>query len=124
VVLDAVGESSYAQCRRLLKPKGIYLSSDLGPKCQNPFLVIVTSLSRGKRVKFPFPRYNQRMVIELKEMMESGAFKPVVDRAYSLDHIVEAYSYVETGQKIGNVVVRVNPTHASRQRGEEIDHAT
>jgi NADPH:quinone reductase-like Zn-dependent oxidoreductase len=73
---------------------------------------------------FPFLDTTQRMVIELKEMMESGAFKPVVDRAYSLDHVVEAYSYVETGQKIGNVVITVNPTHASRQRGEEIDHAT
>ena len=44
-----------------------------------------------------------------KELMESGAFKPVVDRTYPLDRIVEAYRYVETGQKIGNVVLSVAP---------------
>jgi hypothetical protein len=47
------------------------------------------------------------MVTELKDMMQSGAFKPVIDRVYSLDRIVDAYSYVETGRKLGNVVIRL-----------------
>ena len=45
-----------------------------------------------------------------RELLESGAFTPVVDRTYPLDQIVEAYRYVETGQKIGNVVISVEPS--------------
>jgi NADPH:quinone reductase-like Zn-dependent oxidoreductase len=107
VVLDAVGKSSFGRCRRLLKPRGIYLSSDLGPLSQNPVLALITPLLRGKKVLFPIPKDDQEMVRYFKELLESGAFKPVIDRRYRLDQIVEAYRYVETGQKIGNVVISV-----------------
>jgi NADPH:quinone reductase-like Zn-dependent oxidoreductase len=110
VVLDAVGKSWFGRCRRLLKPGGIYLSSDLGPLSQNPILALVTPLSGGKQVMFPLPRDDQEMVRYLKGLMESGAFRPVIDRRYPLDQIVEAYRYVETGQKIGNVVISVEPS--------------
>jgi NADPH:quinone reductase-like Zn-dependent oxidoreductase len=59
VVFDAVGKSSFGHCRRLLRPRGTYLSSDLGPLSQNPLLVLVTPLFRGRKVVFPFPRENQ-----------------------------------------------------------------
>ena len=110
VVLDAVGKSSFGRCKRLLKPGGIYLSSDLGPLSQNPILALVTPLVGGKKVMFPIPpKYRQEEVTRFKGMMESGAFKPVIDRRYPLEQIVEAYRYVETGQKIGNVVISVSP---------------
>jgi len=110
VVLDAVGKSSFGRCRRLLKSGGIYLSSDLGFLAQNPILALVTRLSRGKKVLFPIPpKYDQERVEGLKAMLELGEFKPVIDRRYGLDQIVEAYRYVETGQKIGNVVITVDP---------------
>ena len=108
VVLDAVGKSSFGRCKRLLKPGGIYLSSDLGPLSQNPFLAIVTPLLGGKKAMMPIPpRYRQEEVRRFKEMIEAGEFKPVIDRRYRLDQIVEAYRYVETGQKIGNVLISV-----------------
>jgi NADPH:quinone reductase-like Zn-dependent oxidoreductase len=110
VVFDAVGKSSFGRCKRLLKPGGIYLSSDLGPLSQNPILALITPLLRGKKVMFPIPRDNQEMVRYFKELLESGAFKPLIDRRYRLDQIVEAYRYVETGQKIGNVVISVEPS--------------
>jgi NADPH:quinone reductase-like Zn-dependent oxidoreductase len=110
VVLDAVGKSSFGRCKRLLKPRGIYLSSDLGPLSQNPILALITPLFGGKRVMFPIPRDDQEMARYFKGLMESGAFKPVIDRRYPLDQIVEAYRYVETGQKIGNVVISVEPS--------------
>jgi NADPH:quinone reductase-like Zn-dependent oxidoreductase len=50
------------------------------------------------------------MARHFKGLMESGAFRPVIDRRYRLDQIVEAYTYVETGQKIGNVVINVEPS--------------
>jgi NADPH:quinone reductase-like Zn-dependent oxidoreductase len=90
-----------------LKPRGIYLSSDLGPLSQNPILALITPLLRGKKVMFPIPKDDQEMVRYFKELLESGAFKPVIDRRYRLDQIVEAYRYVETGQKIGNVVISI-----------------
>jgi len=110
VVLDAVGKSSFGRCKRLLKPGGIYLSSDLGPLSQNPILALITPLLRGKKVMFPIPRDNQEMVRYFRELLESGEFKPLIDRRYRLDEIVEAYRYVETGQKVGNVVISVEPS--------------
>jgi NADPH:quinone reductase-like Zn-dependent oxidoreductase len=110
VVLDAVGKSSFFRCRRLLKPGGIYLSSDGGPLNQNLVLVLITPLVGvfgGKKVMFRVPRDDQEMVRYFKELIESGAFKPLIDRRYPLDQIAEAYRYVETGQKIGNVVISV-----------------
>jgi len=112
VVIDAVGKSSFARCRPLLKPRGIYLSSDLGRLSQNPVLALVTRFFGGKKVLFPIPaNHDKAIVTHLREMMESGTFTPVLDRSYPLDRIVEAYRYVESGQKIGNVVVNVVPAN-------------
>jgi NADPH:quinone reductase-like Zn-dependent oxidoreductase len=110
VVLDSVGKSTFGRCRRLLKPGGVYSSSELGRFCQNPFLALVTALLPGKTVIFPFPTDNQEIVRHLKDLIEAGTFRPVIDRRYRLDQIVEAYRYVETGQKTGNVVIEVVPT--------------
>jgi NADPH:quinone reductase-like Zn-dependent oxidoreductase len=107
VVLDSVGKSSFSQCRRILKPHGIYLSSELGPGAQNPFLALVAPLHGGKKVLFPVPKHDRGMVGYLKDLIEAGDLRPVIDRTYRLDQIVEAYRYVETGQKIGNVVISI-----------------
>ena len=110
VVFDAVGKSSFGGCNRLLQPHGIYLSSDLGPLSQNPFLALITPLFGGKKVMFPIPpKHDQQGVRHFRELIESGTFTPVIDRRYRLDQIVEAYRYVETGQKVGNVVISVDP---------------
>lgn len=105
VVLDCVGKSSFDHCKRILKPRGIYISSELGPYAQNPFLALIAPLVRGKRVLFPVPKHDQEMVRYLRDLLESGQLRPVVDRVLPLDQIVEAYTYVETGQKTGNVVI-------------------
>lgn len=112
MVFDAVGKSSFGRCRRLLEPRGVYLSTDLGPRGQNPFLALVTpllpALLPGKSVLFGFSRQDQAMMNDFKDLMESGQFRPVIDRSYPLAEIVEAYRYVETGQKAGNVVITVD----------------
>jgi NADPH:quinone reductase-like Zn-dependent oxidoreductase len=110
VVFDAVGKSSFGLCKRLLTPRGIYLSSDLGPLSQNPLLALVTPLFGGRKVMFPIPpKHDRDGVRQFRDLIESGKFTPVIDRRYPLDQIVEAYRYVETGQKIGNVVISVDP---------------
>ena len=94
--------------RRLLLPGGVYLSSDLGPLSQNPLLALVTPLFGGRKVLFPIPRpHGRREMIYVKQLIESGAFRPLIDRRYPLDEIVDAYRYVETGQKVGNVVIEM-----------------
>lgn len=107
VVIDAVGKSSFFRCRRLLKPGGIYFSTDLGFLAQNVFLPLMTRIFGGRRVSFPIPKAGKKDVEYFRELIESGAYRAIVDRRYSLEQIVEATKYVETGQKTGNVVITV-----------------
>ena len=106
-VFDAVGKSSFGKCKPILKPKGIYISSELGPKNQNPILALVTPLMGGKKVKFPFPYDIKTSLALMKKMMEEGKFMPLIDREYSFDDISKAYAYVETGQKTGTVTINL-----------------
>lgn len=105
VVFDAVGKSSFRQCKPLLNRGGIYMSTELGYMSQNPFLALITPLFGGKKVLFPIPGISKEDVIFLKNLVEGGKYKPVIDRHYSLEQIVAAYKYVETGQKTGNVII-------------------
>jgi NADPH:quinone reductase-like Zn-dependent oxidoreductase len=107
VVFDAVGKSSFRKCKPLLKKGGIYMSTELGYMSQNPFLALITPLLGGKKVLFPIPTINKEDVVFLKELVETGKYKPVIDRSYPLEQIVDAYRYVETGLKTGNVVLNV-----------------
>ncbi|MFD0687802.1 NAD(P)-dependent alcohol dehydrogenase [Actinomadura fibrosa] len=109
VVFDTVGRSTFGRCRRLLRPGGTYLSSELGPWGQNVFLPLVTRLPGRRKVRFPFPMNGQDVVRRLADLIESGRFRPVIDRRYPLDRIADAHRYVETGQKIGNVVIEIVP---------------
>ncbi|KGH44600.1 NADPH:quinone oxidoreductase [Modestobacter caceresii] len=108
VVVDAVGKSSFRQCRRLLRPRGRYVSTDLGRLAQNPVLAAVTPLLRRRRVVFPVPVQDPAMPADLRDLLASGAFRPVLDdRRWPLAQIVEAHRYVERGQKTGSVVIDV-----------------
>lgn len=107
LVFDAVGKSSWQECKPLLKERGIYVSTELGKNSQNIFLALTTSLFGKKRVLFPIPTINLEIIGYLKNLVETKAFRPVIDRTYPLEEIVDAYRYVETGQKTGSVVVKV-----------------
>lgn len=106
-IFDAVGKSSFWKCKPLLKSKGIYISTELGYMSQNPFLALLTPLFGGKKLLFPIPSISQKDALYFKTLAEEGKFKPVIDRCYKLEQIVEAYQYVEGRQKIGNVVIEM-----------------
>jgi NADPH:quinone reductase-like Zn-dependent oxidoreductase len=105
-----VGKSSFGACKRLLKKGRVYAWTDLGPLAQNLPLALVGPLFRlvgAKRVVFPLPKANAEVIEFLRARLEHGELRPVIDRSYALDDSVEAFRYVETGQKTGNVVVLV-----------------
>ncbi len=111
VVFDAVGKSTFKICKPLLSTGGVYIATELGPYAQNPFLGLVSPLYRlfgAKRVLFPLPKNNKQLIEFIASRLEDGTYRPVIDKSYRLDQITEAYKYVETGQKTGNVVIRVS----------------
>jgi NADPH:quinone reductase-like Zn-dependent oxidoreductase len=108
VIFDAVGKHSFRRCRRSLKPGGIYITVDLGFMYHVPLLALVTRLVGSRRAKLGIGRYRKEDLVLVKELVETGKYRPVIDRSYVLDEAVEANRYVETGQKTGNVVLRVS----------------
>jgi NADPH:quinone reductase-like Zn-dependent oxidoreductase len=108
-VLDAVGKMTIFQWRRLVKPDGRVAITDLGPWGQDLPFLLWSAVTRDGRVSVPLPERGsaQAFVNFLKERMEAGQFRAVVDRKYPLDAIADAYRYVETGQKAGIVVIDV-----------------
>ncbi len=104
-IFDAVGKSSFKECKPLLTQKGIYVSTELGKNAENIPLALITPLFGKIKVIFTIPTIDQKDVDFLKLLVENGEFKPLIDRRYNLEQIVEAYHYIETGQKTGNVLL-------------------
>jgi NADPH:quinone reductase-like Zn-dependent oxidoreductase len=116
VVFDAVGRHSFRRCRGSLKPGGIYLETDLGYLWHVPILALLTRWLGDKRVTLSVPKYRKEEVLLLKELIEAGKYRAVIDRRYPLEQVVEATKYVETGQKTGNVVLSVSGDRATPQQ--------
>ena len=106
VIHDAVGKLRFTRCKNSLKPGGAFLPTD---GFGNFAMALWTRWFGDKkvRVKLP-PRYLKEHVVLLKQLIEAGEYRAVIDRAYPLEDVVEATRYVETGQKTGNVVLIVD----------------
>ena len=106
VIFDAVGKHSFRRCRGSLKRGGIYLATD---GWQNLFLALWTARIGGKRVTLDIPpHYRKKDILIIKELIEAGKYRAVIDRSYPLEQVVEATRYVETERKTGNVVLSVS----------------
>ncbi|MCW5910765.1 MAG: NAD(P)-dependent alcohol dehydrogenase [Cyclobacteriaceae bacterium] len=107
IMFDTVGKTSMKECLKLLKPNGKYLLTEFG--ISHILAAIYTSLFRSKKVMVTASNmyWEKEGLIFLKELAEKRHFKPVLDRSFRLDEIVEAHKYVETGHKVGNVAVLV-----------------
>ncbi|WP_373496969.1 NAD(P)-dependent alcohol dehydrogenase [Aquiflexum sp.] len=105
VVFDSVGKSSFGKCKGILKEGGKYLSSELGHGSENIYLPLKTKIKGGRRVVFPLPTDIKGSMSTIKELMEEGKFRPVLDRSYPMEKAAEAYRYVASGQKTGNVIL-------------------
>jgi NADPH:quinone reductase-like Zn-dependent oxidoreductase len=105
VIFDAVGRHSFRRCKRALKPGGVYLPTD---GLRNVALWLLHKKVGDKKVVFELPpRMRKEDLLLLKTLLEAGEYRPVVDRAYPLADVREAHRYVDTHQKVGNVVLTV-----------------
>jgi NADPH:quinone reductase-like Zn-dependent oxidoreductase len=108
VVFDAVGKHSFRRSRRSLKPGGIFVTTDLGFMWHVPLVAVATRWIGDRRGTLGRGRYEQSDLLLLKSLSEAGEYRPVIDRTYRLEEVIEATRYVETGQKTGNVVLTLN----------------
>lgn len=109
-VFDAVGKSSFGACKPLMNKNAVYISTELGKRGENIYLALLKPFMRGPKVLFPLPSISKADVQFLAELAEKGIFRPVIDRTYQMQEIVEAYKYAESGQKTGNLVLRIQET--------------
>jgi NADPH:quinone reductase-like Zn-dependent oxidoreductase len=109
VIFDAVGKLSFTRCKGSLKPGGIYIATD---GLHNLLWWLWTSRIGDKRATLGIARYKKEDVLFLRELIEAGEYRAVIDRTYPLEDVVEATRYVETEQKTGNVVMTVNGDRA------------
>jgi NADPH:quinone reductase-like Zn-dependent oxidoreductase len=113
IIFDTVGKSSFSRCRSALTPKGIYLSTVLTLTIL--LQTLWTSMAGSKKATITFaglrsPSEKAEDLIFLKELVEAGKIKPVIDRRYPLEQTAEAHRYVDTGHKKGNVVMTLDHT--------------
>ena len=105
VIFDAVGKHSFWRCRRSLRPGGRYIPTD---RFVNLFWAAWTWKIGDASVVLDLPpHYRKQDLLLLRDLLEAGKYRPVIDRRYPLEDVVEATKYVETEQKTGNVVLTV-----------------
>jgi NADPH:quinone reductase-like Zn-dependent oxidoreductase len=104
-VFDAVGKSSFGQCRPLLKSTGAYISSELGELGQNIALSFAGPFMRGPKVIFPVPTDVRLSLTMIADLLSKGGYAPLIDRRYALDELPSAFEYVASGRKVGSVML-------------------
>jgi NADPH:quinone reductase-like Zn-dependent oxidoreductase len=121
IIFDTVGKRSFSNCKSSLTDEGIYISTVPTPVMM--LQALLSAKSSGKKVRFVAaglrPASEKIKDLDfLTELIEAGKLKPVIDRWYPLEQIVEAHRYVEKGHKKGNVAITVGITHKNKEKNE------
>jgi NADPH:quinone reductase-like Zn-dependent oxidoreductase len=107
-IIDAVGKYVWHRARPALKPDGIYVATDVGAIwIETIFVALFGRFVGTRRQKFSGGGRTQADVLLMKELIEAGALRPVIDRTYPMAQVAEAHRYVETWRKAGNVVLTI-----------------
>ena len=105
LIIDILGKGSFSKYRASLKKKGIYMPVSF--KTGKLFQMLLTSVGGGKRVICALATPGQADLVFIREFLEDRKLKPVIDQIFSLEKAADAHSYVEAGNKKGNVVLKV-----------------
>ena len=105
LIFDILGKSSFSNCQNSLKRNGIYLLASF--KMKQLFQMLWTSMRNGKKVICTLSSENPKDLIFIKELVEAGQIKSIIDRCYPLEQTAEAHRYVEKGCKTGSVIITV-----------------
>ena len=115
IIVDTVaGKTSFARCKGSLKPNGLYLAVAGG--LQEAVQMVWTSIRGGKKVIFGSAVERKEDLVFIKELVEAGKIRPVIDRRYPLAQTAEAHRYVDTGHKKGSVVIVVGHDRVNNER--------
>jgi len=105
VIFDVVAKRTFSECRRALAPNGIYVTTHFSPGLL--LRSLWTALTSGRRLKPMLQRPTQADLAVVKELIEAGAVRPVIDRRYPLVEVPEAIAYVEKGHARGKVIINI-----------------
>src|SRR5690606_6174651 len=106
VLIDIVGTASFNETLNKIVPGGCYVIGN--PRGSSMLRAMRANGKSGKRVEFRMAEYSAEDQAALLEWVRRGVIKPIIDRRYSLDEIQAAHAYVDSGAKVGNVVVSIN----------------
>jgi len=107
-IIDAVGKYAFRWGRRSIRPGGVFVATDVGPRPLEMLIgAVATRWVGSRRLKFASGRKSRDDALYLKELVESGAYRPVIDRVYPMRQVADAHRHVETWHKTGNVVLTI-----------------
>jgi NADPH:quinone reductase-like Zn-dependent oxidoreductase len=107
LIFDVLGKSSFARCKGSLKPNGIYLLASF--KTKGLMQMLWTKIAGSKKVICALASESAESLVFVKELVEAGKFKTLIDRCFPMEQAAEAHRYVESGRKQGAVVLTMEP---------------
>ena len=103
IIFDAVGKRSLSNCKRVLTPNGIYISTLPTPEVFIQSLL--TAFFPGQKAKFVIERPNTQDLVYLKELIEAGKMRTVIDRSFPLAELAAAHNYSESERTVGKIAI-------------------